>query len=538
MWTPLPQILEQCLSEVYKDKGWNIENNKNNRFDSENIDDLSDAFPTLDDLVSKVEDVISKLGYDQKIADDMRAALLTRLNSLRSGSKGKVLNVQKSIPMNLMLENPVVIELEGIGDDDDKAFIIGLIFIQLYEYRRAHKRSDDLKHLLIIEEAHRLLSNVSPRASQEESNPRGKAVESFSNMLSEIRNYGQGIVVADQVPVKLSPDVIKNTNLKIAHRCVAKDDREILGGAMGMSDAQAIALASFQPGVAAVFGEGDDAPLLINVAEIPKENREWPDNDVIKKKMVNSKLMFATRKEFKYIHNILASIDDENDSLSIQLAKQVSENGYIRLLFQRFLLALNENDKLENTMWAKLLAHINSFVHQNYDLNKIDLLVFYFLVEWFVNTRGSQNNIEYKKTYELKNILRELLSLRFSNSHNDKLVNSFRLLMKEFFNRSFEPFNGCNDICENTLCFYRNIVEDNIPKDLNELYNIFDKKYVEDGIPALINDCQEFGFQIYQSTDRQNPVQKRIGLCYFQHLIQNKSIIDQKMYLNNVLKFD
>src|SRR6202007_2335742 len=104
----------------------------------------------------------------------------------------------------------------------------GLLLIRLAEYRRYPGQESVLKHLLVIEEAHRLLTNVGQRQSEEEANPRGKAVEAFSNLLSEIRAYGQGVIVADQVPVKLAPDVIKNTNLKIVHRIVAEDDRTVL----------------------------------------------------------------------------------------------------------------------------------------------------------------------------------------------------------------------------------------------------------------------------------------------------------------------
>jgi hypothetical protein len=73
------------------------------------------------------------------------------------------------------------------------------------------------------------------------------------------------VIVADQIPVKLAPDVIKNTNLKIAHRVVAADDRMALAGAMAMNERQAHALATLRVGEAAVFAEGDDAPLLVRV---------------------------------------------------------------------------------------------------------------------------------------------------------------------------------------------------------------------------------------------------------------------------------
>ena len=49
-------------------------------------------------------------------------------------------------------------------------------------------------------------------------NPRGKAVEFFANVISEMRSMGQGVAVVEQIPSKLLPDVIKNTNTKIVHQ--------------------------------------------------------------------------------------------------------------------------------------------------------------------------------------------------------------------------------------------------------------------------------------------------------------------------------
>ena len=37
----------------------------------------------------------------------------------------------------------------------------------------------------------------------------------------------KGFLIADQVPTKLAPDTLKNTNLKIVHRIVMKEDRAV-----------------------------------------------------------------------------------------------------------------------------------------------------------------------------------------------------------------------------------------------------------------------------------------------------------------------
>ena len=52
--------------------------------------------------------------------------------------------------------------------------------------------------------------------------------ERVVSLLAEVRAYGQGIMIVDQIPTKLAPDVIKNTGLKIAHRIVSGDDRAVL----------------------------------------------------------------------------------------------------------------------------------------------------------------------------------------------------------------------------------------------------------------------------------------------------------------------
>ena len=63
--------------------------------------------------------------------------------------------------------------------------------------------------------------------------------EMFADILAEIRAYGQGLAIIDQVPSKLVPDSLKNTNLKIVHRLVSADDRNAMANAMSLTEEQA-----------------------------------------------------------------------------------------------------------------------------------------------------------------------------------------------------------------------------------------------------------------------------------------------------------
>ncbi|MCM1507918.1 MAG: DUF853 family protein [Ruminococcus flavefaciens] len=271
MYTPMPYVLENAIYAIYDDYGWDVETGLNRYRKSE--------YPTIEDLYLKIEPVVKDMGYDEKMQNDLIGSLKARINSLRVGAKGRTLNVASSIPMEKLLNGKVVIELDDVGDEDAKAFIISLLLMQIQECRKVQDTVQlDLRHILLIEEAHRLLKNVSS-GSGENADPRGNAVEYFCNMLAELRSKGQGFLVIDQIPSKLAPDLIKNTNLKIIHRTVAKEDRELVGGAMNMNDEQQNFLSCLKQGFAAVYSEGDNRPKLV---KLPYAG-VYEDNENLKK---------------------------------------------------------------------------------------------------------------------------------------------------------------------------------------------------------------------------------------------------------------
>ncbi|MCD7884705.1 MAG: DUF87 domain-containing protein [Lachnospiraceae bacterium] len=259
LFPPLPYVLETSVYEIYEDRGWNIVTSEN---------DLGlTLYPTMEDLYDKVGYVVDGMGYYEEVSSNIKSALEARIHSLMIGGKGAMLNTPKSVPIGELLSTPTVLELEDIGDDETKSFVIGVLMTQLYEYRKANMGQQggakDLKHILMIEEAHRLLKNVT--ASGDGNSTQAKSVEFFCNMLAEIRTYGQGIFIADQVPTKLAPDTLKNTNLKIVHRTVALEDREFVGNAMNMTPEQINYLSSLRRGYAAVYAEGDNSPKYVKL---------------------------------------------------------------------------------------------------------------------------------------------------------------------------------------------------------------------------------------------------------------------------------
>lgn len=254
MYTPMPYVLERAIYSIYEDCGWNIIRNENER---------GMIYPTLDNLYYKIPLIVDEMGYEDKIQQDLVGSLQARIHSMRIGNKGKTLNVRQSTSIDEVLNGNVIIELENIADDEVKAFIISLILTQLMEYRLQQGDSQtELKHLLLFEEAHRLLKNVQG-GTGENADPRGNAVDFFCNLLAELRSKGQGFIVADQIPSKLAPDIVKNTNIKIAHRIVDGEERSLIGNSMHMKDEQIEYLASLKQGCSIIYAEGDDRPKLV-----------------------------------------------------------------------------------------------------------------------------------------------------------------------------------------------------------------------------------------------------------------------------------
>ena len=206
--------------------------------------------PTLNSMRVNVDKVISNRQYEERIERNMKACLNTRIDSLMRGWKGMMLNTLHSTPWMDLFERPCLINLSYVGDDVDKSFFMALILQFLYEYRSALAEiglvdfnDNSCKHLTVIEEAHRVMAKC-----ENQELPQYKSSMMFSNMLSEIRAYGEGMFLVDQVPTRLIPDAIKNTNLKITHRLVAEDDSKAIGESMGLNDEQRKVIAKLMTG--------------------------------------------------------------------------------------------------------------------------------------------------------------------------------------------------------------------------------------------------------------------------------------------------
>jgi hypothetical protein len=253
---PFPQIISQALQRAYEGCGWDPVTGAGRPGAA-----APPAVPSLAQLQDAALEVIEDVGYGRELRADVRGFVDVRLRSLRTGSAGRFFEGGHPADIAELMRRNVVLAIEDVANDEDKAFLIGTLIIRLVEHLRVRARSGPaagLGHVIVIEEAHRLL-----RASRDGAG--AHAVELFASLLAEIRAYGEGIVVVEQIPAKLVPDVVKNTALKVVHRLPAHDDRQVVGAAMNLDEDQSRQVVSLRPGVAAVFADGMDRPLRIRV---------------------------------------------------------------------------------------------------------------------------------------------------------------------------------------------------------------------------------------------------------------------------------
>jgi len=249
MGGPLQALIAEAVEEVYKYR------------------ELQDSdFPRMDDLVEAAGRIMEKKKYEGEIKSNLQAAIEVRLGMLTRQAMGRIFQSQTCIPsIGELLKYPAIIEMDYLSQNH--ACLLTLFLLSaIREYikidpKRRHK---DLHHVTVIEEAHNIVGRTgSAKASEEIADPKAFAAQYISRMLAELRALGEGIIIADQLPSAVAPEVVKNTGTKLAHRLVSNEDREDLGGAMLLGGTEIEEIARLKPGEAYFYTEGLHLPRRV-----------------------------------------------------------------------------------------------------------------------------------------------------------------------------------------------------------------------------------------------------------------------------------
>jgi uncharacterized protein DUF87 len=256
LWEPLPSIYQEALNLTYLRAGILM---------SERADGEPRAWPTAVEFMQAMRTVTADLGYAGEVKSNIEAASIRRAEQLVSGVAASAFLTNRPNEIERLLDHPVVIELKSLGSGDEQALMMALLLNAITEhYQAVRGASSELEHLTVVEEAHRLLESPEGRG-QEEAQAKQRAAEAFAGTLAENRKYGEGILIAEQLPTKLVPDAVRNTNLKIMHRLTAEDDRRYLGATMGFDEAQMQYATRLVTGEGLAYGDEFPEALLVEM---------------------------------------------------------------------------------------------------------------------------------------------------------------------------------------------------------------------------------------------------------------------------------
>lgn len=275
---PLPMIYREALRQVYKQHGWNTVMDRGTP---------DRDYPLMSDFYTAIREITDNLGYGQEVKDTVRQASVIRIADLLENA-GHVINVPQSMSFATVLSKPVIMELGRVGSSEDTNLLMGFLMVRLAEEFARNPRSPDLPHITVIEEAHRLMSDTPQSVIRNDTN--SNTSEDFSNILSEVRGYGEGIIIAEQIPTALVKGAIGNTFTKVMHWIEDISSFTMFSEILNLSDQQKDHVRTFTAGFAVVRGSTGQ-PIQVKVPFAPEMSA--PDDHAIRSDMERKKLRFG-----------------------------------------------------------------------------------------------------------------------------------------------------------------------------------------------------------------------------------------------------
>lgn len=321
LFGPLPALLAEAIEQIYAQLNWQPQDTAEDGIKQDR------EFPNMEELYTGITKILETKQYSAEVMGDIKTALEVRIGGLLRRSVGSMLNTRQSVPdIANLLSQPVILEMDSLNEEQANLMTM-FILATLRQYARVTRKSGSpLKHIVVIEEAHNIVgTDANKNGDEGASNPKAEATKYIVRMLAEMRALGQGIIIADQLPSAVSPEVIKNTNVKIAHRTVSGDDREILEQSMLLTTTQSEDLARSNPGDAYLFMEGLYKPVrikepntkLIYGIEEPPSNEELvaiiKDQSFYQQAIITQKTI-QQQKVDRYLQEIKPQLISINES--------------------------------------------------------------------------------------------------------------------------------------------------------------------------------------------------------------------------------
>jgi DNA-binding MarR family transcriptional regulator len=278
---------------------------------------------------------------------------------------GDMYRCSKGFPLERILENPAVLELDEFSEDAKTGAILFLL-TRILRYRISRGERGKLLHVVIFDEGKRVFDYTLEKNFY-------MGIPPLDFLVSYARDFGEGLIVADQEASKLTNTIKACSNTKISFMVSGKDINET-ARILGLNECQREVLQQLSCGIGIVkMDERYTKPFLVKFNHLEIE-RTVTDEEVEEH---SRKFVEELNKEVKPRSRILIERVKSEERLGI-VSKE--EENFLINVAKRPELTILERFKslgLTNYMGSKI---VKSLVFKGY-IKKIKV---------FTGQRGNQ----------------------------------------------------------------------------------------------------------------------------------------------------
>jgi hypothetical protein len=296
--TPTPMILEETMEKIYIERGWDLlEINLGNKM-----------YPSMNDFYENISKIIDTKKYSAESKDNFSGICEIRIGNLLRREKKILFGSEYStIRPEKWLHISSIIEMENL-DSNTSNFLTLLLSTYIRETLKVEliQKQERPRHIILFEEAHNLIT-PNLEVDEESANIKVASTKYIIKMLAEVRALKEGIIIADQLPSAMAPEIVKNTSTKIIHKITANDELEKVSQTTNANSIQLESVSVFNKGEVLLDIESLIKPFkccIMNVEGHAKTN--MTDNELFTiykegKGYSVLKTFFAEAQEYKLI---------------------------------------------------------------------------------------------------------------------------------------------------------------------------------------------------------------------------------------------
>lgn len=216
--------------------------------------------PALPDLRDYIQDE-GETGRSQSTYKDR---VWSRLRAICDGTD-PVFRCQAGYDLTALLQRNVVFEFDGLASDHQD-FLMELLVTWVYVYRDAQQhRGGGLRHVFVMDEGKRAFSVYKERQD-------AKGLPTIDGVMARLREFGEGVIVGDQEPAKLTQSLKANTGTKVLFPIGEDRQFQEMAASMRLTDLQQRYASELATGQAVVqVGTSEPVPVQFRYQDLAKD---------------------------------------------------------------------------------------------------------------------------------------------------------------------------------------------------------------------------------------------------------------------------